>query len=783
MPRESGADMARVVGFFISLLICVSAQAQICAEVKIEIPQTVSIERQAFIAKLGVENGIAAEITEFSVELDFKDAEGNPVLFSSNPNNTQAKFFVTLSSAQGITGGVTGQGSIAGQSSAEANWLIIPSAGAGGLQPTGLLYLVGASVSYRQNNEAKVVSVLPDSITVEPQPKLKLDYFLPIDVYGDDPFTPQVEPLEPFTLGVRVKNIGAGPARQASIESAQPRIEENTLGLAVVFNIIGAYVQNEAVQNTLLTRFGEIPSQRAKMGRWLMTASLLGQFTEFDAEFTHADQLGGALTSLIDSVTTHQLVRDVLVNLPGRDSVRDFLALDGDTYRTYESELADQVVIDRSLGATIERTGTNVYRVRTTISTLPTLPVYLRVRDASEGQWQITGLSRTVDNVSLPLENVWLSKRRSKGSANIDYVLNIYDAQGTGDYLVRINSGNLSAIRGAVFRDANGNGVRDPGEVGVAAVKVTARTTIAGQAVTKEVASNALGDYGIEDLAASTYSLEVGAMPGLRDAMPIVGSLGGVPSLKNGLAQISTITLTPNVIGTDYQFAKVSTNTIPHADIAVSLATLTPSIGIAGTADITVRLKNNGPDVVHASSPLRVSFTQNGLEFVSFEPSAGTVADNVWTLPQLAVQEEASLALRVRAPVFGTRQVAAVIGTLPDFPDPVPANNIAVISISASQIPGDLTFRNGFEALGLGLPNKSVELHAAPANPRLFAGDTLGVWEEVDSRELERAHQDNEVANQVDDHSSAHQVPNDSITPTIVPGAEDRILDDRFEDH
>ena len=35
------------------------------------------------------------------------------------------------------------------------------------------------------------------------------------------------------------------------------------------------------------------------------------------------------LTSLIQAVNTHLLVHDVRVDLPGRDSVRDFLALDG----------------------------------------------------------------------------------------------------------------------------------------------------------------------------------------------------------------------------------------------------------------------------------------------------------------------------------------------------------------------------------------------------------------------------------------------------------------------
>jgi hypothetical protein len=751
--------------------------AQVCAEVKIEIPQVVSIERQAFVAKLGIENGVAEPITQFSVDLEFKDAAGNSVLITSNPNNLLAKFFLRLESTPGITGGVAGQGTIAGQSSAEANWLIIPSAGAGGTTASGLLYVVGATVRYRQNNEDKVVSVLPDSITVEPQPKLKLDYFLPIDVYGDDPFTPGiVEPSEPFTLGVRVRNVGAGRARQISIESAQPRIVANTQGLAVSFNILGAFVQNESVQNTLLMRFGEITSQTSKMGRWLMTASLSGQFTDFQAEFTHSDQLGGALTSLIDSVTTHPLVHDVVVNLPGRDSVRDFLALDGDTFRTYESDGADQIVIDRSLAATVEPINANSYRVRTTASVLP---VYVRVADPSAGQWRISEFLRAGSNTSLPIENAWLSKKRMENSTNFSYYLNVYDAAGTGDYIVRFDRGALASISGAVFRDANGNGVRDDGEVGVAAVKVKASTSIAGEPFEREVATNALGDFTVDQLSPSIYTLNVGAMPGLRDGLPIVGNVNGTPSLTNGIAQISTIALSNGTNASNFQFVKVSTSTLAQADVSVNLSTLTPSIGINGTADVLVRLKNNGPDVVPASATMTVVMTQNGLVFESLTSPLGGIVSNVWNIPSLGVQEEGTLLLRVRAPSFGTKQVGAGISLSIGFPDPNTENNRSLVSISASSIPGDLIFQNGIEALGLGInfPGGKTS-DAAPnqlfAAPREFVGNAAGVVELTETADAEAV-----LTEILPDSATAGAPLNARPDP---PAQEDVISRDRFED-
>jgi len=101
---------------------------------------------------------------------------------------------------------------------------------------------------------------------------------------------------------------------------------QNRQGLAVHFRILNGFVGDQAAGKTLLLDFGDIAPGAAQTGRWNMTASLAGQFVEFNATFTHADALGGALTSLIRQVNTHEPIRDVLVELPGRDTVRDFMA-------------------------------------------------------------------------------------------------------------------------------------------------------------------------------------------------------------------------------------------------------------------------------------------------------------------------------------------------------------------------------------------------------------------------------------------------------------------------
>ena len=157
--------------------------------------------------------------------------------------------------------------------------------------------------------------------------------------------------LVPY-LGKRPKGINFEYASmRTSIETAQPKIVENHQGLLVDFRILGGYVGNELQGKSLLLDFGDIASRQARMGRWVMEASLAGRFVEFDASFTHADSLGGAVTSLIKQVRTHKLVRDVLVDLDGHDDIADFLAEEGGGYRVYDSAGGDAEVADVSAQA------------------------------------------------------------------------------------------------------------------------------------------------------------------------------------------------------------------------------------------------------------------------------------------------------------------------------------------------------------------------------------------------------------------------------------------------
>ncbi len=410
----------------------------VCARVKIEIRQELTLERQAFDAHMTINNGLShITLENVDVDVSFADEEGNSVLASSDPDNTDAKFFIRVDSMDNIDD-VDGSGTVAPSSSADIHWLIIPAPGASNGLELGTLYYVGATLTYTIGGDENVTEVSPDYIYVKPMPELTLDYFIPAEVYGDDAFSPEIEPPIPFSLGVRVQNNGFGVAKSLKIDSAQPKIVDNELGLLIGFIIEGSEVNGEPATESLLADFGDIEPNTSGMARWIMICTLSGQFIEFTAEFSHADELGGELTSLIDAVNTHFLVRDVVVDLPGRDLVKDFLAKDGDVYRIYESDSVDTQVMDQSASSGLSLEGQYGTETHYTLTAPATAGfMYVQLPDPFNGQRIIAEAVRS-DGKLIKTENVWLSKHR-KADHSWDYFINLFDVNTTNSYTIKFD--------------------------------------------------------------------------------------------------------------------------------------------------------------------------------------------------------------------------------------------------------------------------------------------------------------------------------------------------------
>jgi hypothetical protein len=417
----------------------------VCARVKIEIEQELTLERQAFDAHMRINNGLSnISLEDVDIDVSFSDASGNTVRATTDPDDATALFFIRLDSLENINA-VDGTGTVGPSTSADIHWLIIPALGASDGVEAGTLYYVGATLTYTIGGEEHETTVTPDYIFVKPMPELILDYFLTQEVFGDDAFTQEIEPSVPFTLGVRVHNGGEGMARELKIDSAQPKIVENEQGLLINFVIEGSEVNGQEATKSLLADFGDIAPGTSGVARWIMTCTLSGRFEEFTAEFTHSDELGGELTSLIGVVNTHFLVRDVLVDLSGRDSVRDFLAKDGDVYRVYESDSADTEATDQSGASRLVAAGATGSGTAYTLTVPATSGfMYVQLPDPFRGEMELREVVRS-DGKQIKSYNAWLSKARASDMQSWEHFVNVFDANTTTGYTLVFGSLSESA--------------------------------------------------------------------------------------------------------------------------------------------------------------------------------------------------------------------------------------------------------------------------------------------------------------------------------------------------
>ncbi len=414
------------------------------ASVRLQIAQELSLERQAFDARMKIANGAGGlSVQNVRVEILFRDAAGNGVRASSDPDDKEALFFLRPD-GDAVAGGQEGVWTapdVETGAVAELHWLIVPAPGAGGEAPAGKLYRVGARLSYTLGGKAHTRDIQPDTITVLPLPELELDYFLPSEVNGDDPLTESVvEPEEPFALGLLLRNAGHGVAKSLRIDSGQPKIVSNAQGLLVKFAITGTEVNGAALTPSLAVSFGDVAPQAVAVARWVMTSSLCGRFVSFGATWTHDDGLGGQLTSLVREVKTHWLLKDVRVDLPGRDALRDFLAGERDgggnpvdgALAVYESSGTVTPVSDQSAGAVLEPVEGSAgrYTLRRGPETRETGFVTVSVADPFRGAKVIERVTRS-DGQVLDPANAWLRRKWVSGG-NWEFTLHLFDTGATG---------------------------------------------------------------------------------------------------------------------------------------------------------------------------------------------------------------------------------------------------------------------------------------------------------------------------------------------------------------
>ncbi len=405
--------------------------------VTLQIDQSAVISQNAFHATLNLDNGSGAQVTDLQVTLNPVDANGSPA-----PN----AFFIQPPVLSGVNA-VDGTGSLGIGATAQANWTIIPTTNAAPLGST--IYAIGGSISYMLNGEQVTIPLFAVPITVLPEPQLYLDYFLQHDVYSQDPFANVIEPPEPFALGLRVRNLGLGEANGFTITSAQPTIINNANGLLINFQLIDSQVgANTTPVPSLTLDMGDIDPGTNVVGVWWMTASLEGDFTNFQATFQHSDALGGLETSLISSVVIHEMNHVVRITCPSDDGIPDFLcndttnvdALPDDVYSSDGNVYPVTSLTGAVAGGVVSSFGSSV-TVNDVADIIPGGFVYFQLPDPSGGTLAITSVTRSDGTQLLVGPNVWQTPYRPHMvPPQLANLVHIFDCESTGSYIINYGS-------------------------------------------------------------------------------------------------------------------------------------------------------------------------------------------------------------------------------------------------------------------------------------------------------------------------------------------------------
>ena len=256
------------------------------------------------------------------------------------------------------------------------------------------------------------------------------------------------------------------------------------------------------------------------------------------------------------------------------------------------------------------------------------------------------------------------------------------------------NFGELppAGLSGYVYIDANNNGIKDPGESGLAGATVTL-TGFNDQGPTNATATtDANGFYQFQNLRPGNYALTETNTSTYVDGKDSIGSQGGTVATDN----FSNIILGAGVLGVNNNFAEV----LPaNADLGIVKTASAASVSVGSTITYTLTVTNYGTSVAQGVQvldtlpPDAIYQSASGSGW-NISQTGGTITA---TLPSLAVNATSQITVTVKAPaVADTLTNTATVSSA--TPDNNPTNNTSTVVTTVVNQPGT-TFPQGIVPL------------------------------------------------------------------------------------
>lgn len=385
--------------------------SSVCSTISLQLSQTMTFTRQAFLGKLSVFNGSEdTPMRDIRLTLKVTDEDGNMA--------TDHEFQINMKSLEGFGGdnNLNAAWTLNAQQTGDAIIEFIPTKFAAPMVER--VYNFGGTLSYIDPfTGLEVTRILnPVSLTVKPSPQLDLTYFMQRDIYGDDPLTPTIEPSLPAEFSLLIHNVGYGDANNVSMTTNQPQIQDNEKGLLIDFEILSTQLNGQekslALGEMVPTDFGTIPAQSTAYAQWWLRSSLLGHFTEYKVEANHVSSYGNENLSLLNNVTIHELIRSIDASSTNENIV-GFMTND----IADANDLPDMMYLSNGMieEVTIAQS-TNLTKLSDTEYILTIVPSqigwnYGSIADPTYGNSQLSTVNCQRDGKSISLRNIWQTDR------------------------------------------------------------------------------------------------------------------------------------------------------------------------------------------------------------------------------------------------------------------------------------------------------------------------------------------------------------------------------------
>ncbi|WP_279134511.1 InlB B-repeat-containing protein [Parabacteroides johnsonii] len=303
------------------------ASNSVCSTVKLQFSQTMTMTREAFRGTLTIFNGHESiPMEDIKLDLVVKNEDGKIA--------TEHEFEITNEKFEGMNGEPDGEWSLEAQKEGSITILFTPSKYAAPDEPVEWSF--GGTLSFKDpfhDGEEVTHELFPVTMTVNPSPNLKLDYFIQQDIFGDDPLTEDVvEPVIPSEFSLLINNVGKAEAKNVKMITRQPEIIDNEKGLLVNIAIKSSQLNGgdeiPAMGESVATDFGTIEAGKTAYAQWWLTSSLLGRFKDYEVNVKRISGSDNPAMSLIDTAVIHTLIRGIRVDELATPKVTGFMVND-----------------------------------------------------------------------------------------------------------------------------------------------------------------------------------------------------------------------------------------------------------------------------------------------------------------------------------------------------------------------------------------------------------------------------------------------------------------------